>query len=102
MMPVYQRWLLPPVARELTASISSMNRMHGACFLASLKSSAMAASTSPKWPSLLRCHSAYEVATRGTLQVAASAVAKMVLPVPGSPCSRAPLSTSDQGMRLCM
>ena len=28
-----------------------------------------------QWPSLLRCHSAYDVAISGTLQVAASAVA---------------------------
>jgi hypothetical protein len=79
-------------------STSSMNRMQGALRLACSKVAFIAASTSP------RCeasnHLATDVAIKGTPRVLQSALANVVLPVPGGPESSSRELRSDQATSL--
>ena len=74
-----------------TASISSMNTMHGACFLAC---SNMSRTRAAPTPTNISTKSEPEIEKNGTLASPAMAFASNVLPVPGLPSNNTP-----RGMR---
>uniref|UniRef100_A0A2M4AT04 Uncharacterized protein n=2 Tax=Anopheles triannulatus TaxID=58253 RepID=A0A2M4AT04_9DIPT len=79
--------LFPPRFRP-TASISSMNRMHGALFLAIAN---MSRTRDGPTPTNISKNSEPDTVMNGTLASPAVALASSVLPVPGGPVSMAPL-----------
>mmetsp|Transcript_11229 Transcript_11229/g.30235 ORF Transcript_11229/g.30235 Transcript_11229/m.30235 type:complete len:296 (-) Transcript_11229:868-1755(-) len=84
--------ILPPDPRERpTASISSMNAMHGACFLAWRNRSR---TRDAPTPTNISTNSDPDTDTNGTPASPATARASSVLPVPGGPSSKTP-----RGMR---
>ena len=78
---------LPPLFLPI-ASISSMKMIQGAFFSASLKRSLTLAAPIP---TNISTNSEPEMLKKGTLASPATALASMVLPVPGGPTSKAPL-----------
>ncbi len=70
-----------------TASISSINIMHGACFLAC---SNISRTLDAPTPTNISTKSEPEIEKKGTLASPATAFASSVLPVPGDPTNSAP------------
>ena len=80
--------ILPPSRFLPMASISSMNTMHGSLFLG-LTGTDRAPLLAPM-PTNISTNSEPEMEKNGTLASPATALASMVLPVPGGPTSRMP------------
>ena len=77
-----------PAPRLLpTASISSINMIHGACFL---PCSNMSLTRDAPTPTNISTKSEPEILKNGTLASPATARANKVLPVPGDPTNSAP------------
>ena len=90
-LSVCSRSSLPPIAPPLRfwpmASISSMNTMHGAFSFAWLKRSRTLLAP---MPTNISTNSEPEMEKNGTFDSPATALASIVLPVPGGPTRRMP------------
>ena len=81
------------------ASISSINTMQGAFSLACLNRSR---TLEAPMPTNISTNSEPEMEKKGTLDSPATALASMVLPVPGGPTSRMPLGMEAPISSYCL